>query len=1324
MIDAIITFSIRHRAAVIGASLVLAALGVWAAWDTPVDAIPDLSENQVIVFAEWKGHGPLEIEDQVTYPTTLGLRGIGGVRVVRSSSDVGFSTISVIFEDSVPIAEARRRVADRLARVQGQLPAEAVPELAPDAPATGQIFWYSVEGGGLDLGRLRAIQDWYVRPQLGSVPGVADVSSVGGFPIEYEVAPDPDQLHVFGVTLKDLLDAVAESNVDTGGHVVHKGNAEYVVRGVGRLGASPRPGDDSFDPRRAIRDLEDVVLPARGGGTVRLSEVATVAIVPGFRRGVLEKDGNEVAGGVVLMAYGENPLEVTRRIKAKIRELQVGLPQGVRIVPFYDRTPLIEGAVATVTGTVVEAMVSASLCVLLILLHVRTSLVIAGTLPLAALSSFLIMAVLRRSGIVDIPANAMSLAGIAISIGVLVDSSVVMAENVMHRLKERFGDEPVRGDVRDVVLPACLAVGRPIVFSVGIMVLSFLPVFALGGIEGKMFHPLAFTKTFALASVAVLAVTLVPALCTLFIRGRLRSERENPLVRGVIEVYRPVLSYLMDRPSVLAVILGVTFLLGFAPMGSRPVFLGILFLAMVSTAACASSRWGAVVGPAFLVVVALSADRWMSPLSREFITPLDEGMVMDMPITVPRASVTESLDDLKARDMVLCRFPEVDMVVGKAGRAETPTDPAPMDMIETMVNFRPRAFWPRRKLHAADAEGQGRAVLDALVARHVVAPPANATASKSLIEQAVASALSRFDAASREYAYHRNREVVRESAGLTPSSTDPSDPAEAQLVPRWRRHVEQLDAELMTRAAPTFTRLVMDQLLERATIVDPSVAEHRAIAARLRAESVESAIETMERRRPVISGHHHHNTGSASAPILEPQPVLDAIQDELSRGFGRRLLLWQADRDELTRFDGEMDAAVKMPGWTNVWTMPIQNRVDMLSTGINTPIGVRVLGRNLDDIVRGSEEVARVVKGIPGAVDVVADPIRGKPYIEVRLDRDRAARLGVRAGEVNEVIETALAGKVVSATVEGRERHPVVVRYARARREDEDSVRNLLVTAYGVSRGTGVGATSRIPHQVPLSEVAEIQVVEGPATIKGENGLLRNYVRLNARGRDASELVEEARAAVARDARLPDGVFLEWTGQFEYELRARRTLAMVVPAVVLLIFTILYWTYHDLADAALMMMAVPGAVAGGLFFQWLLGLKLSVTVWVGYIACFGMATSTGIIMLVYLREAVARAGGLEQLSLVELRQAVMDGAVHRLRPKLLTEGTVVIGLAPMLWSSGVASEIIRPMAAPVLGGILVADEVIDLFLPILFYWVRHRRWRQLQRTRRVAQADR
>ncbi len=1313
MIEAIITFSIRHRALVMGLGLALAVLGAFAAWETPVDAIPDLSENQVIVFTGWKGHGPREIEDQVTYPLSLGLRGLRGVRVVRSSSDVGFSMISVIFNDGISPAEARRRVADRIGRVQAELPDDARAELAPDAPATGQIFWYTVEGGQLDLGRLRAIQDWYVRPQIGAVPGVAEVSSVGGFPIEYQIAPDLERMRLAGLTIKDIADAVSRSNAASAGHLIHKGNAEYVVRGVGWIGASSEPGDDSFDPSRALQDLENVVVFLPAGGTVRLADVAEIGIGPGFRRGVLEKDGNEVTGGVVLMAHGENPLEVTRRIKAKIRELQTGLPRGVRIIPFYDRTPLIEGAIGTVTKTVIEAIVSATLCVLIVLLHVRTSLIIASTIPLAALSSFLIMAILRRLGLIDIQANTMSLAGIAISIGVLVDSSVVMAENVMHRLRERFGSRPVRGDVRDIVLPACLAVGRPIVFSVVIMVLSFLPVFALGGIEGKMFHPLAFTKTFALGAVALLAVTLVPALCTVFIRGKLRSEQENPIIRGVIEVYRPVLSYMMDQPAALAWVLGVTFLLGFVPLGSRPVTLTILFIAMVLTALLARSWVWAVVLPASLVSVALAADQMMTPLSREFMAPLDEGMVMDMPITVPRASVTESVDDLKARDMVLCRFPEVDMVVGKAGRAETATDPAPMDMIETMVNFRPRELWPRRKLALADARREGRAIYDALCTRDVITEPGSASERDTLIEQSVAAALVQFDAASREHAYHRYQEMLRETAGISPSSMTPSASEEARFVGPWRRHVAKVDEELLARAAPQFTRLVMEQLLDRATIKTPQVAAYHKEAARVRASGLAAAKSHMQSASP--GGHHHASgTRTASTPLLEPQPVLNAILETQSQRFGQRLLLWQADRTELAAFGGELDMAVQMPGWTNVWTMPIQNRVDMLSTGVNTPIGIRVLGRNVDDVVRGSEEVARVVKPLRGAVDVVADPTRGKPYVEIRIDRVRAAALGVSVGEINDVIETALAGKVVGTTVEGRERHPIVVRCGRRWRDDEESIRNLPVTARGTAGPAGAGA-SQAPgtRQIPLSEVAKVEVVEGPATIKSENGLLRNYVRMNVSGRDAADLVEEARPVVARDAKLPPGVFVEWTGQFEHTIRARRTLFVVVPIVVTLIFLILYWTYHDLADAILMMLAVPGAIAGGLFFQWLLGLPLSVTVWVGYIACFGMATSTGIIMLVYLREAIARAGGLERMSLRELRTAVLNGAVHRLRPKLLTEGTVVLGLAPMLWASGVGSEMIRPMAAPVLGGVLVADEVIDLFLPVLFYWVRRWRWKRL-----------
>ncbi|WP_165223502.1 efflux RND transporter permease subunit [Aquisphaera insulae] len=1300
MIERLIALSIRHRLAVIAAGFALALWGAYAAYTTPVDAIPDLSENQVVVFTEWPGHSPREVEDQVGYPLSLHLQGIRGVRTVRSSSDFHFSMIHVIFEDDVDFPAARGRVLERLSQAGHILPEGVVPHPPPDAVATGQIYWYTIEGGGLDLGRLRAVQDWFVRPQLAAVPGVAEVASVGGYPIEYQVNVDPRRLRTRGVTLSEVVRAVGESNATVGGPIVQKGNAEYIVRSLGWLGSRAGADDDAFDPARAARDLEAAVLAANPDGSIlRVGDVATVAIGPGPRRGILEKDGNEVTGGVVLMAHGENPLVVTRRIKAKIRDLQPGLPEGVRIVPFYDRTPLIRGAIGTVTGTIAEAIATATICVVLILLHVRASFVIALTLPLAALGSFAIMAALRALGIANIETNIMSLAGIAISVGVLVDSSIVMVENAMHRLHDEFGDRPVRGDVRAVILPACQMVGRPIFFSVAIMVLSFLPVFALGGIEGKMFRPLAFTKSFALVTVALLAVTLVPALCTYLLRGRMRAERESWIVRSVIDVYRPILSSLLDRPAPLVWLLGVTFVAGLAPLGSRTLFLVTLGLALVATAAAARTWPGRALAWAGLIVVALVADRAITPLGREFITPVDEGMVMNMPVTVARASVTEAADDLKASDMILCRFPEVDMVVGKAGRAESPTDPAPIEMLETMVNFRPRAHWPRRKLLPADAGRQTRAVLAALVARGLVATPVD---PEALMRQATDAALPLCDATLREFAYQRNREFERSLPGVI---TDPDDPGYAPQQARWGDHVRQLDRDLVPRAAEAYTRIVAEELVERAGATDP------AIAAGLR------AIRAL-RERPITpaTGAPAPVHGSGVPLNIEPIPALAAVQTELSRPFAAGLLLWRKERSDLIGFGAELDQAVPMPGWANVWTMPIQNRVDMLATGVNTAIGVRVQGRRLEDIVRASEEVAAVLRRLPGAADVIADPVRGKGYLEIRIDRDRAARAGVAVAALNQAVETALGGKVAAMTVEGRERHPVRVRYGRDWRGDEDAVRALLVPSL---RKEADGRTAL----VPLVELAEVRVVEGPATIKSENGLLRNYVRLNVRDGNAADFVASAREIVEREVKLPEGTVLGWTGQFEHEARARATLRVIVPIVLAMIFLILYLTYHDLADAALMMLAIPGAIAGGVFFQWLFGFKFSVTVRVGYIACFGMATSTGIIMLVYLREAVARAGGLAALDTEGLRRAVLEGAVNRLRPKLLTEATIILGLAPMLWADGVGAEVIRPMAAPVLGGVLIADEVIDLLLPVAFYRVRLGRLRRLGRAEASADTN-
>ncbi len=1392
MIDRVIALSIRHRGIVIAAALVLAAWGVFAVGHTPIDAIPDLSENQVIVFTDWLGRSPQEIEDQITYPLSVSLQGLEGVRVVRSSSDCGFSMVSVIFDDTIAVQTARQEVSERLARAAQLLPKGIVPYLGPDTPATGQIFWYALEGRDIDLGQLRSLQDWYLRQQLSSVPGVAEVASVGGFPMEYQIDIDPERLKHTGVTLGRLLHAVAKANGAVGGHVIHKAGSEYVVRGEGWLGSSSDKLGSTADPQSIVRDLENIVLPISAGESIRLGDVAEVALGPQLRRGVFEKDGSEVTGGVVLMRHGENPLEVTRRLKAKIAELQVGLPQGVRIVPVYDRTPLIQGAVRTVTATLAEATIAASICVFIVLLHVRTSFVIAITLPLASLAAFLAMWLLRKMGIADIQTNIMSLAGIAVSIGILVDVAVVMAENVMFTLKNKFGDARVTGDVRELVLPACRTVGRPVFFAVLIMLLSFLPVFALEGAEGKMFRPLAATKSLALLAAAVLAITLVPALCTVFVRGRLRNERDSWLVRSVMDVYRPVLEYLLANPAALAWIVSVTFIVGFAPIGARWLAAGALFIALVTVGVLtrrAGRRWFAL---GSLIVIALVADQRITPLQSDFLlNPLDEGMVMDMPITIPRASITRSLDDLKARDMVLCHFPEVDMVVGKAGRAETATDPAPLDMIETMVNFRPVEFWPRRKLSERDARRQCAAVLGGLVDRKFVAAPADDQLREGLIGAATMAALDRFDAQSREYAYQRNLEFIaelgRELARFTVEQTAAmivqngklSKPVAASDVARiaaelptslaenlqngplaadvariarktaqalgrlvaqdddllrgpdgwwsqitgaigelagwerptfesellaavdrrwrkdWQAHIRALNSELLARGAMLYTRIAIEEFLARQPILEPKLAATVEAIDRWREEPPRASRHT--------AAHHHSAANRTAPPRSEISPIVDALQVELAAGFDPGLLLWAADRQSLTKPDGELDLAVKMPGWTNVWTRPIQNRVDMLDTGVNSQIGIRVLGRDMDEVVDASEAIAEAVKQLPGALGVSADPIRSKGYLEIRVDREQSAQLGVSVGEVNQLIETALAGSIATTTVEGRERHPVRVRYARTWREDEDAIRNLPVPARQGGKKSFV----------PLSLVADIRIVDGPGTINSENGLLRNYVRANVQGRSTLEFVDEARRAVAENVQLPPGVYVEWTGQFLHELRARRALTLIIPAVVGLIVLVLIWTYHDVVDALLMLLAVPGAIAGGVFFQWLCGYNFSIAVMVGYIACFGMASATGIVMLVYLREAVAKAGGLENISLVELRQAVLNGAVHRLRPKLLTEGTTIIGLAPMLWASGVGAEVIRPMAAPVLGGVLIADEVIDLLLPVLFYWVRRWRWTRL-----------
>jgi copper/silver efflux system protein len=1391
MIERIIEYSVRNPLLVIVAALAVAGVGVYSVINTPIDAIPDLSENQVIVFADWPGRSPKEVEDQVTYPLSVNLQGLAGVKAIRATSEFGFSMINIIFEDKIDFYFARQRVLERLSIASTFLPSGVSPYLAPDATALGQIFWYTVEGGGYDLGRLRAIQDWYVRYQLYSVAGVAEVASVGGFPIEYQVDIDPNKLRAYGVTLGEVYSAVERSNSSVGGRIIQKANSEYLVRSTGWIGS--------------LDDVRKIVIKSMGGTPIYVSNVATVQFGSTMRRASLEKNGNEAVGGVVLMRYGENPLEVTERIKAKIQQLQAGLPEGVRIVPFYDRTSLIERAIHTVTGTLREEMIVASVAILIVLWHFRSALVVCITLPLAVLIAFIMMRLF------NIPSNIMSLSGMAISIGVLVDSSIVMVENATHHLHEHFGNKRVTGDTRDLVLPAMRTVGRPIFFAVIIMVISFLPIFALGGMEGRMFHPLAWTKTFAMVGVAILAITLVPALIPILIRGRLHGEEESWIVRSVIEIYRPVLTYLLDHPWPIVLLTGIIFICGAVPTGIWWVlsaalaisFLGALWADHVEPRGRPRSlRLLAMLG--CLVLVALLADSRMSRLGSEFMPPLNEGTILDMPTTIPRASITEVADDLKARDVLLRSFPEVELVVGKAGRAETPTDPAPPDMVETVVNLRPREHWPKRELRFDDAKRQTDDLLKSFVARGWIAQPTSEQ-QKDLASDATMFALEAFDKSTRDMA---NQDYIQFDNELGPQLTtfavketvrligsqgkllrQPTDEELAAIIEHLPKDmgahlVESPDLTTITNLA----QQVSAQLAERGMaqggpellLLNPGAAEQMLrdlgeVVGMERQTFFSKLMATVQRERDNRWSDHAKTfnwrlfdqavplytekaadelrTKSQSRGLWKGPVENDAWRTALAESsipFAKHLFLWQKSKPDLQK---EMDTVCQVPGWGNIWTQPIINRVDMLATGVRTMIGVKVYGDDLTKIQNVSDQIAGVLRGVPGAADVFPDQSVGEAYLEINIDRDRAARYGVNVGDIQDVIETALGGKMITMTVEGRERFPVRIRYARAFREDEESVKNLLIStaakmeapssmagagsgqsaaqqtlgsmSSAASAAAGGGDVNLDPYsggmtQIPLSQIADVHIVQGPSMIKSENGLLRSYVQLNVRDRDIVGFVDEAQRAVAEKIKLPAGMYLEWSGQFEHQVRAKRTLTVIVPLVVLIIFVLLYLTYNDFADATLMMLAVPGAVAGGVLFQTLFGFNFSVAVWVGFIACFGMATQTGVVMLVYLREALDKHGGLENIpSLASLKHIIMEGAVHRLRPKLLTEGTIIIGLAPMLWATGTGAEIMRPMAAPVLGGILVADEVIDLLLPVLFYHIRARRWRKLHERRAV-----
>jgi Cu(I)/Ag(I) efflux system membrane protein CusA/SilA len=1312
MIESVIEWSIRNRLIVIIAALAVGLLGARALMTMPVDAIPDLSENQVIVFTDWMGRSPQEIEDQVTYPLSVNLQGLAGVKVVRSSSEFNFSMINIIFDDATDYYFARQRVLERLSIASTFLPPGVTPYLAPDATALGQIYWYTVEGGGKDLGELRAIQDWYVRYQLNSVPGVAEVASVGGAPREYQVDLDPNKLRAYGISLGEVYSAVQRSNSAVGGRVIHKGNAEYLIRSVGWI--------------QDVRDIENTVITQRGGTPITVGTVGTVQMGPAFRRSVLEKDGKEVVGGVVLMRFGENPLSVTERIKEKIATLQAGLPEGVRIVPFYDRTPLIRNALGTVSDTVKEELFICTFMILLVMGHLGGAFVVSLTLPLAVLFSFLMMK------LVGIPSNIMSLAGIAISVGILEDQAVVMTENAAHHLTRRYGNRRVTGDNLDVIIPACRTVGRPIFFSVLITILSFLPVFALSGMEGKMFHPLAWTKTFALIGVAILAVTLVPALIPIFLRGRIKGEEDSWLVRTMIEIFRPMLKWLMDRPT----------------------FVCWLFAIIVGLGFLASTRLG-----------------------REFMPTLDEGSILDMPTSVPRMSVTQAAQDLKARDAMLRSFPEVLTVVGKAGRAETATDPSPLDMIETIINLRDRELWPKRHMKYEDVTREVEVVLGELERRGFIKPGLSADDRTGLVNDVAMAVATRVDTSLRERALLRlaefrpelGRALAVEAIKSLLGRVDPSAVRRTPTATEREALVAALSEEYGDRLAleprlgdvTELVKLVASRLtalgvlanrpdllapapkpLERAGEVAGAVlgTKKKTLFDRVTDDLIAAHDEESRERLKSLNWELFDRAvgltpraaleeltkeaGERKVLAKEPgEPDTNAIAASLEKPFYDRLLLWRKTKDDLVK---EMDSAIQVPGWGNIWTQPIINRINMLATGVRTDVGVKVFGSDLQEIQRVSQEIAAALRPIRGAVDVVPDQVVGKGYVEIHIDREKAARYGINVGDVQDVVEVAMGGTPITSTVEGRERFPVRIRYARDFRADEESLRQILVAGGGTGAGAGAApgmgmggvnaaaGGAAASTQVTLGQVADVRVVEGPSMIKSENGLLRSYVQLNVRDRDVVGFVEEAQRIVAEKVKLPQGMYVEWSGEFEHQVRARKTLQVVFPAVMVIIVLLLYLTYKSWSDVFLMMTSVLGALAGGAIFQWLFGYRFSVAVWVGYIACFGMAVETGVVMLVYLREAIAERGGLAAIrSVDELREAILQGAIHRLRPKLLTEGTTIIAIAPMLWADGVGAEVIRPMAAPVLGGLLVADEVIDIFLPVLYFAVQKGKWRRL-----------
>jgi Cu(I)/Ag(I) efflux system membrane protein CusA/SilA len=1041
MIQKIIEICLKNRFLVLAAFALIIVFGFSSMKNTPIDAIPDIGELQVIVYADWPGRSPQDVEDQVIYPLTTGLMGTPKVKVVRSSAGFGFGLVNMIFEEGTDYYWARTRVLERLDFAKKDVPRDATVTLGPDATALGQIFWYTVEGDGYSLDELRSIQDWYIRYQLTSVQGVSEVASVGGYVKQYQVDTDPNKLFAYDISLLHVMEAIKLSNIDVGAKVFEEGGVEYIVRGLGFI--------------KGIEDIENIVVGVQEGTPVTIKDIGQVSLGPDFRRGALDKEGREVTGGVILMRYGENPLKVIERIKNKIDEISLGLPEGVTIVPFYDRTGLITRSINTLKSALIQEIIITVFVILVFLFHFWGSVVISIVLPVGVLIAFILM---NRFGV---DANIMSLGGIAIAIGVMVDSGCVIVENIYRKLAQQ-GNNISPSERLNACTEAATEVGRPVLFALLTTIVSFVPVFVLTGQAGKLFSPLAFTKTFAMVGAAIIALTLLPTLCYYLLRGRLRPVEKNKTAQLLYRHYKPMLNWSLRHKRIIVIVSIIVLFMG----------LGL----------------GSI-------------------MKQEFMPPLNEGDLLFMPVLLPGASLTQVMEIMQKQDIIIKNeFPEVERVVGKLGRAETATDPAPVTMIETIINLKDKKYWRKG----------------------------------------------------------------------------------------------------MTR-----------------------------------------------------------------------EKLIQEIQEK-----------------------------TKMPGVSPIMTQPIRNRIDMLATGIQTPVGIKVFGPDLKEIEKIGIQLEEIVSKVEGAVAPYAERVGGRPYFEMEIDREQAARYGIHVQDIQDLIMTGIGGMNITQTVEGRERYPVRVRYMRELRDNKEALKRIFVpTRWRWRKGPK-------PAQIPLAQLVKFKKVPGPAMILSENTMpyARVFVSVDQSKIGLVDFVGNAQRKVQEEIekgrlKMPPGYFISWSGQFEAEMESRKRLMPSMALALTVILILLYLAFKNVKVLGILTAVLPISLMGGIILLFLLQFRFSTAVWVGFIALFGVATDNAVVLLSTLENLFK-----EKLpkTVQEIRNTVIDAALLRVRPAMMTTMTTIIALMPVMFATGSGSEIMRPMAAPTVGGLVTATLANLILVPVLYCWIKER----------------